>query len=38
MPFKRNFDEWADHYLSGNMNREEQLDFEKAIEEDKALE
>ncbi len=38
MPFKRNFDEWADQYLNGNMNRQEQLDFEKAIEEDKALE
>lgn len=38
MPFKRNFDEWADQYLNGNLNREEQLNFEKAIEEDKALE
>jgi serine protease Do len=38
MPFKINFDEWADQYLHGNMKREEQLDFEKALDESKELE
>jgi S1-C subfamily serine protease len=38
MFYKKDFEEWAEQYLSGNLSKKEQLDFEKALEQDKELE
>lgn len=38
MFYRKDFEEWAEQYLSGNLSRKDQLDFEKAIENDKELE
>lgn len=38
MFYRKDFEEWAEQYLSGNLSRKEQLDFEKALESDKELE